>query len=70
VEEIMEEIRFKSKNQMTGEEIEVITSMEELEDGLCDGGNRCVGPCECWIEPDGVCQNGWGGLQMEALANM
>jgi len=66
----MEEIRFKAKNQNTGEEIEVVTTMEELEDSLCDGGNRCVGPCECWIEPDGVCPYGWRALQQEALINL
>ncbi len=30
-------------------------------------GNHCCGPCECHIEPDGVCGNGWPGTE-DALA--
>ncbi len=30
-------------------------------------GHHCCGPCECHIEPDGVCRNGWPGTE-DALA--
>lgn len=30
-------------------------------------GDHCCGPCECHIEPDGVCSNGWPGTE-DALA--
>jgi hypothetical protein len=30
-------------------------------------GDHCCGPCECHIEPDGVCGNGWPGTA-DALA--
>ena len=35
-------------------------------DDLIDG-NHCVGPCECHMEPDAVCENGWPGT-CDALA--
>jgi hypothetical protein len=36
------------------------------QDDVIDG-NHCCGPCECHIEPDGVCRNGWPGTE-DALA--
>lgn len=35
-------------------------SLETLEEWmLCDGVCECIGPCACWVEPDGTCPNGY-----------
>jgi hypothetical protein len=64
---ILQEISFVVRNTRTGELYEVVTDMEELEETLIEGANRCCGPCECWIEPDGICPNGWPALERASL---
>jgi len=34
-------------------------SMDELESWFNDSGCPCTGPCECWVEHDGTCPNGY-----------
>ena len=36
-----------------------VPTMEDLESWFNDSGCPCVGPCECWIEHDGTCPNGY-----------
>lgn len=36
----------------------------EVHDSMFDSIVRCTGPCECSIEPDGVCHNGWPSILM------
>lgn len=36
-----------------------IPKMEDLEEWNRDGGCFCTGPCACWVEPDGVCGDGY-----------
>lgn len=33
--------------------------LEQLEIWEETGGCECSGPCQCWIEPDGTCPNGY-----------
>ena len=49
-------------NVHTGEQVSYSVSSDDLVDG-----NHCTGPCECSIEPDGVCPEGWPGTE-DALA--
>ena len=63
-------IRFTAKNTLSGETHNVVTDLDELYAVLSDGYCRCCGPCECQVEPDGVCPNGWLGLEQEAMAHL
>ena len=41
------------------EEYSYTPTMEDLESWFNDSGCPCSGPCECWIEHDGICENGY-----------
>ena len=34
-------------------------SIKDLESWFMDSGCPCSGTCECWIEHDGICENGF-----------
>lgn len=51
---------MKVRNTITGEVREVKpASVKTLGKAVFDGIDRCVGPCKCRVECDGVCANGW-----------
>lgn len=37
----------------------VKVGLEALQQAMYDGVDECSGPCECRIETDGTCENGW-----------
>lgn len=44
----------------SGETHSKIVTMEEVQAMVFDQDECvCSGPCECWVEPDGTCPNGW-----------
>lgn len=44
-----------------GERVVEITEAE-VHDAMFDSTVRCCGECECSVEPDGVCHNGWPSI--------
>jgi len=44
---------------MRGEEQRIKVTWEELHEVMFDGACFCAGECECTVEPDGKCPNGW-----------
>lgn len=51
--------KFKVINRVTKETREVVVTMEQLQEYAFESIMPCCGPCECSLEPDGVCENGW-----------
>jgi hypothetical protein len=43
-------------------ERDVVITLREIDDAIFDSDVRCCGECECSIEPDGVCHNGWPSI--------
>ncbi len=42
-----------------GEWQRVKVTWDEIQESMFDGESYCTGECECTVEPDGVCSNGW-----------
>jgi hypothetical protein len=42
-----------------GEKVEIKVDWEEVGEAMFDGACVCTGECECTVEPDGKCRNGW-----------
>ena len=36
-----------------------VPTIQDLEEWFNDSGCPCSGECECWIEHDGICENGF-----------
>lgn len=52
--------RGLARNTVTGETRKIIVTEQEAAEGILDAEPvLCSGPCECPIEPDGECCNGW-----------
>jgi len=55
------------RNRKTGETRKVNIEIEHLEDVIMDSElDECTGPCECTLESDGVCEEGWPSKSMAA----
>lgn len=42
-----------------GERAEIKVDWDEVREAMFDGACTCTGECECTVEPDGTCPNGW-----------
>jgi len=52
-------VKATATNVKTGEKRELSVPMDELERTVYDSVDLCSGPCECTVEPDGECEDGW-----------
>jgi len=55
-----------ARNTETGERRDVTIHITDLIQASDDGIDRCTGPCECRVEPDGICPNGWPSRMLVA----
>ena len=52
-------ITGKATNEKTKATRPVVASLRTLDKASHSGVDRCSGPCQCRVEPDGHCPNGW-----------
>jgi len=55
-----------AKNRETGERRKLEVSEDTIREAVFDSVCPCTGECECDVEPDGVCPNGWPSILIAA----
>ena len=64
-----EPIKLQGHNGMTDETSGISVMFKDLQDQALGMGMelaRCSGPCECEVEPDGWCPQGWYSIPLVA----
>lgn len=64
-EEVRDQDSHTFIHPKTGETNTINVTESMLRDMIFDGDCICSGPCECTIEPDGTCSNGWPSILMQ-----